>query len=253
MNDIENNKQNRDNWVDRLFTPAHFTPTNENSCELLNRLFDNDPIHKSTESSHVEKSLETNDIMSRMFVENTHVPIANENTSIEETRITDEKINTTTMGEQLSIIFKKETGNRETDDVIERMFCSTDNADFSEEAMCEIVREISSVDVSIKEHNIHLKKLRTIKRNLEENLLGYLEYFKKEGVRINDTNEIFCSAVKNKQKTNKSVHSSQEIRDFAKSNGIQLNQENWVKFEKLWKKNSQTKIRTVGLKRIKQA
>ena len=247
---------NEDNWFNRMFGTSNDSSITSNvtskieSLELLNRMFV-DSVRNST-----DKPTQDNDVISRMF----SCQEINDNTSDikqnqeEQTNViqkTTEKSQSN--GKQKQIVFRNTDTPSNTDTVIDRMFCSTQEANYSEETLFEIVREISSIDISIKEHNLHLRKLRALKNKLEEDLLKYLERFQKEGIRINGTNEIFCSAIKNKKKINKNIHSTQEIQEFAKSHGIYMNQENWQKFEKLWKKNSLTKTKTATLKRIKQA
>lgn len=249
---------NGDGWFERMFN------TSPNELPTASDVTSNMKVQRSfggiiTDTGHIEKngeetSNQKNDIISRMFSHHESNNECERKPTIDESECAnqEQKANQTQrIGKQ--IVFKTHDMETPPDNVINRMFCSTENADYSEEALFEIVREISSIDISIKEHNLHLRKLRQLKNKLEEDLLKYLEYFQKEGIRINGTNEIFCSAIRNKKKINKNIHASQEIQDFAKSHGIVMNQEKWQQFEKLWKKNSLTKIKTPGLKRIKQA
>ena len=139
------------------------------------------------------------------------------------------------------------------DNLFERIFNNDVKTSlYTDSEILEMISEVVHIDNSIKEYNTKLRKCRSIKKVIEFKLLEYLESCKRQGIQVNETNEIFASSLKTKLKKNKNPEKTNIMQNFINSKGIRLSDNDWREFEKIWKSSSNIKQKCVVLKRIKK-
>lgn len=138
-------------------------------------------------------------------------------------------------------------------DVLNRMFTNTgnDDTDYNEAQLYTEINEIQSIDITIKEFNLKLNKLRKLRKQLEKNILLKLELLKKQGVKVNETNDVFYSCIKYTRKQNPCPEKSEQIQSFIKKNNFNLSPDQWREFSRLWTNSKTTQKEVVTLKKIK--
>ena len=258
-----NNNENNFEPPNSIYTKIDNSETNE----LFNRMFnynqdtkqtnlDQTDINKNTieQENNIEKeniidNNQNDELFNRMFSNSTNI---NNNTppldSLENeifSRLFN-KYNETNVNTYNNTQFAKI--NQVNSNVMQRMF---NNDAHSETILFEIIKDIINIDTCLSEYSIKTRKLKKLKKDKEQLFLDNLAKYNKHGIKLNETNEIFCKIKDTKKKINNDPQKTLEITEFAQKHNITLSDEDWKIFSKLWKKNSHYKVEFTKIKKYK--